>query len=77
MTGNRAPASAADRMRLSRKRRRNGLHHIPVLLHETEIDGLVKKGHLCPERRGDRNAVEVALGSFVCRELGLPEEQES
>ena len=75
MTGNRAPASAADRMRMSRKRRRNGLHHIPVLLHETEIDGLVKKGLLRPERRGNRNAVELALGSFLCRELGLPEQE--
>ena len=62
-------------MRMSRKRRRNGLHHIPVLLHETEIDGLVKKGHLRPERRGDRRALEDALGTFVCRELGLPEQE--
>jgi hypothetical protein len=75
MTGNRPPASAADRMRMSRKRRRNGLHHIPVLLHETEIDGLVKKGLLGHERRGDRNAVEHALGLFICAELGLPEQE--
>jgi hypothetical protein len=75
MTGNRAPASAADRMRMSRKRQRNGLHRITVLLHETEIDTLIEKGHLRAERRGDRKALEDALGMFVCRELGLPEQE--
>ena len=75
MTGNRAPASAADRMRRSRKLRRNGLHRIPVLLHDTKIDGLVKKRLLRPEQRGSRSAIEEALGIFVCRDLGLPEQQ--
>jgi hypothetical protein len=62
-------------MRMSRKRRRNGLHCIQVLLHETEIDELIVKGHLRPEQRGNRNAVELALGTFLCRELGLPEQE--
>ena len=68
---------AAERMRMYRKRRRNGLHCVQVLLHETEIDGLVNKGHLRGERRGNREAIEFALGIFVCHELGLPPQDET
>jgi hypothetical protein len=67
------PPSAAERMRLHRKRQRNGLHCVRLLLHETEIDGLVRKGLLKPERRRDQAAVETAIGVFICRQLG-PEE---
>ena len=69
------PLTAAERMRQSRKRRRNGLHCLQVLLHETEIDGLVAKGHLRSEQRGNRKAVKDALDGFVIRELGLPEQE--
>jgi len=31
-------------MRLHRKRRRNGLRFMRILLHETEIDALIQKG---------------------------------
>ena len=75
MIRNPASASAAQRMRDSRKRRRNGLHCISVLLHETEIDGLVGRGHLRSEQRGNRNAIKDALDVFVIRELGLPEQE--
>jgi hypothetical protein len=60
----------AARMRLHRKRRRNGLHCVRLLLHETEIDGLVRRGLLKPERRRDRSAVEDAVSVFICRHLG-------
>jgi hypothetical protein len=33
-------------MRLHRKRRRRGLRHVGILLHVTEIEALVRKGHL-------------------------------
>ena len=75
MTGNPAPSTAAQRMRDSRKRRRNGLHCISVLLHETEIDRLVAKGHLRSEQRGNSKAVKDVLDGFVIRELGLPEQE--
>src|SRR5262245_17297363 len=39
-------ATAAERMRRHRTRRRNGLHYICILLHEMEIDSLVEKGFL-------------------------------
>jgi hypothetical protein len=38
--------SAAERMRIHRKRQRNGLQCVRLLLHETEIDGLVRRGLL-------------------------------
>jgi hypothetical protein len=65
--------TVAERMRLSRERRRNGLWCVPVLLHETEIDSLISKGFLKPERRHNHAAVENAVGAFICSELGLYE----
>ena len=64
------PVPAAERMRRFRTRRRNGLCSVRVLLHVTEIDALVDKGFLKPERRHDHDAVESAMGSFVCDALG-------
>jgi hypothetical protein len=43
------PVTAAERMRRFRTRRR-GLCSVRVLLHVTEIDALVDKGFLKPER---------------------------
>jgi hypothetical protein len=65
--------TAAERMRLSRERRRNGLWCVPALLHETEIDSLIHKGFLKPERRHDRTALENAIGRFICSALGVYE----
>ena len=44
----RKPVSAAERMRLLRTRRRNGLRCLRVTLTDTEIDCLVEKGFLQP-----------------------------
>jgi hypothetical protein len=54
------PVPAAERMRRYRKRRRNGLRCVRVILHETEIDSLIEKGFLqtTPSRsegRSERN----------------------
>ena len=48
-------------MRRFRTRRRNGLCSVRVLLHLTEIDALVDRGFLKPERRDDQDAVESAI----------------
>ena len=56
--GTKEPVSAAERMRGYRARRRNGLHYVRILLHETEIDSLIGKGFLEQERRHDPNASE-------------------
>jgi len=68
--------TAAERMRTFRTRRRNGLRCVRILLHETEIDSLVTKGYLKAERRHNSNAVESAVGRFICYELTPPEERE-
>jgi hypothetical protein len=68
--GTKETVSAAERMRRYRQRRRNGLHCVRVLLHVTEIDALITKGFLKPERRHDPNAVDTALNGFICDALG-------
>ena len=65
-----APITPAERMRLYRARRRNGLHNMEVLLHDTEIDSLVTQGFLDRDRRHDQNAIQNALGEFICHSLG-------
>jgi hypothetical protein len=57
-------------MQVHRRRRRNGLRCIRILLHETEIDSLIEKGFLTPERRHDQDAVEAAIDAFICYALG-------
>lgn len=52
----------AERMRLSRKRRRNGTRIIPFEIRNEEIRGLVARGLLDPVARNDRNAIATALG---------------
>jgi hypothetical protein len=66
----RESVSPAERMSLHRRRRRNGLRCIRILLHETEIDSLIEKGFLTPERRHDQDAVEAAIDAFICYALG-------
>jgi hypothetical protein len=70
----RKPVTASERMRLLRARRRNGLRCVIVMLHETEIDRLMEKGFLAPERRRDHFAIENAIGNFICYALGPQEE---
>jgi hypothetical protein len=64
------PLPAAERMRVHRTRRRNGLHCVRILLHETEIDSLIEKGFLKKERRHHSDAVQDAINVFICSELG-------
>jgi hypothetical protein len=61
--------TAAERMRLHRLRRRNGLRCVRLLLHETEIDRLIQKGFLEQEDRHDENAVLAAMKAFVSNAL--------
>jgi hypothetical protein len=70
------PITAAERMRLLRIRRRNGLRYMRVLLHETEIDSLIDKGFLKEERREDQDAVQNAINAFICYALAPPEEKQ-
>jgi hypothetical protein len=58
------PVAAAERMRHLRARRRNGLRCLRVMLHDTEIDSLVEKRFLKPERRHDHAAIQSAIDGF-------------
>jgi hypothetical protein len=51
------------------KRQRNGFQCVRLLLHEAEIEGLIHRGLLKPERRHDRSAVETAVAVFIFRQL--------
>ena len=61
---------AAERMRLHRNRRRQGLRCITVELRETEIDALVRRGLLKAETRNDMYAVRRALYQYLDQTLG-------
>jgi hypothetical protein len=71
------PVAAAERMRLLRTRRRNGLRCMRVMLTETEIDSLVSKGFLNPERRRDQTAIQSAIDGFICHALAPAEGEQS
>ena len=59
------PSAAAERMRLHRERRRQGLQCIIVELRETEIEALVRRGLLKAETRNDKYAVRMALYQYL------------
>jgi hypothetical protein len=64
-------SAAAERMRLHRERRRNGMRCLTIELRETEIDALIRKGLLKPETRNDPSAVSDALYAFLEDTLGV------
>ena len=65
----RSLSPAAERMRRHRKRRRNGLRCLRIVLRETEIDTLVRKGFLAHASRHDPVAVRRAVHKFLMRAL--------
>jgi hypothetical protein len=64
-----APFTAAERMRLYRKRRRQGEQYVRIPLHVTEIDALIHMGLLTEERRRDDEALRTAILSIVYKAL--------
>jgi hypothetical protein len=61
------PSSAAERMRLYRKRQRQGLEYVRILLHVTEIDALIHMGLLKNDQRTDADALQAAVLDLVYR----------
>jgi hypothetical protein len=59
----------AERMRLYRKRRRQGLQYVRIPLYLTEIDDLIRIGLLKENRRHDPEAVQTAVIGLVYRVL--------
>jgi hypothetical protein len=66
----RDPSAAAERMRLHRERRRQGLRCLMIELRETEIDVLIEKGLLGGEMRNDPDAVCDVLYTHLDQTLG-------
>jgi len=66
--------SAAERMRRSRERRRNGLRLVPVDVHDHEVAALVRLGFLSATEQGNPDAIGDALGRFLDGIPGLQEE---
>lgn len=58
---------AAMRMRISRNRRRDGMHVIPFEVRDVEIDYLIAVKLLNPTCRDDRKAIARALGNLLDR----------
>ena len=69
------PSSIAERVRIHRKRRRNGLRSVRVLIAETEIDDLVRGGYLKQENRHLTGAVRTAVNDFICHRLAPLEDE--
>ena len=67
-----ARSAAAERMRLHRKRRRQGLRCLIIELRETEIDALICKGLLKLETRNDTSAIIDALYAHLENTLTPP-----
>jgi hypothetical protein len=62
-------SSAAKRMRLSRKRRREGTHFVRVQLDSTDIDGFIRLRLLRRAQRQDTEALQVAVRGLIYRVL--------
>ena len=63
------PSTAAERMRLSRKRRREGMHYVRIPLHVTDIDSLIRMRLLREDQRQDAEALQTAVLGLVYRGL--------
>jgi hypothetical protein len=61
----RPPSATAQRVRVHRARRRRGCRSIAILVHESDIEALVRKQLLDPERRNDRDAIQAAIHDLL------------
>ena len=69
----RSPSPAAQRMRRYRERVRQRLRYIPIPLHETDIDALIRMRLLKEDQREDVEALQTAvLGLLYRAEDDLP-----
>jgi hypothetical protein len=67
-----ARGGAAERMRRSRQRRRDGLRCFRLEIRDSEIEGLVRRGLLPASEQTNRNAIMKAMYAFFDRTLGRP-----
>ena len=69
ITPSRSFSPAAQRMRRYRKRRRQRMRYIPIPLHVSEIDALIRMRLLKDEQRQDVEALQTAVLSLVYRAI--------
>jgi hypothetical protein len=62
-------AAGAERVRIHRQRRREGLRCVTLEIRDGEVDALVRRQLLEPERRSDPSAIVDALYVFLDRAL--------
>jgi hypothetical protein len=65
----RSSSPGAQRMRRYRKRRRQRMRYIPIPLHVSEIDALIRMRLLKDEQRQDVEALQTAVLTLVYRAL--------
>jgi hypothetical protein len=68
-------AFAAERMRLYRRRRREGVRPVTVEIPPMLIEALVKRRYLKPQDRGDLSELQFAVRAFLSDQLMAPEQQ--
>jgi hypothetical protein len=59
--------TVAERMRLHRKRQRQSLQYVRILLHVTDIDGLIHLGLLKDDQRANADELQAAVLDLVYR----------
>jgi hypothetical protein len=59
------PSPAAERMRLHRNRRRQGMRCVQVSLHVTKIEAIIRMGYLEDRDCEDPAALETAINTFI------------
>jgi hypothetical protein len=62
---------AAERMRLYRKRRREGMQYVQIPLHKSEVEDLIGLGFLQREQREDAQALQAAVLTIVYQALDM------
>jgi hypothetical protein len=68
-------APAAERMRLYRRRRRQGVRPVTVEVPPTWMEALEKRRYLKPQDRGDLSELQFAVRAFLSDQLMAPEQQ--
>ena len=63
----RTSPNAAERMRLHRKRQRDGMQYVRIQLHVSDIDSLVRIGALKEEQRRDPEWLQTAILTVLYR----------
>ena len=61
--GNALRTTSSERMRLTRQRRRQGKHHIRLLVNDDEIDFLLARGY--PLKRTDNRSIAEAVSAYL------------